>query len=143
MAPFLKSFLIGIIYRPPATTDYLPPNFNNLLDSVLSLIPVEGKEVSLLGDINCNYLVKKNNTEVKSIFTYGLKQLIIVATRITEESSTLIDVIITNEPSHFTTGFVMNSKLSFSRLFQKIVGEKYIIFPERVSENYIIFPENQ
>ena len=37
----------------------------------------------------------------------------------------------------------MNSKLSFSRLFQKIVGEKYILFPERGSENYIIFPENQ
>ena len=37
----------------------------------------------------------------------------------------------------------MNSKLSFSRLFQKIVGEKKIIFPERGSENYIIFPENQ
>ena len=37
----------------------------------------------------------------------------------------------------------MNSKLSFSRLFQKIVGEKYIIFLERGSENYIIFPENQ
>ena len=37
----------------------------------------------------------------------------------------------------------MNSKLSFSRHFQKIVGEKYIIFPERGSENYVIFPENQ
>ena len=40
-------------------------------------------------------------------------------------------------------GFVMNSKLSFSRLFQKMVGEKYIIFPDRGSKNYIIFPENQ
>ena len=36
----------------------------------------------------------------------------------------------------------MKSKLSFSRLFQKIVGEKYIIFPEG-SENYVIFPEKQ
>ena len=42
-----------------------------------------------------------------------------------------------------TAGFVINSKLSFSRLFQKIVGENYIIFPEQGSENYIIFPENQ
>ena len=40
-------------------------------------------------------------------------------------------------------GFKMNSKISFSTLFQKIIGEKYIIFPERESENYIIFPENQ
>ena len=48
-----------------------------------------------------------------------------------------------NVPKHYKTGFVMNSKLSFSRLFQKIVGEKYIIFPERGSENYIIFQENQ
>ena len=47
------------------------------------------------------------------------------------------------QPLDFSTGFVMNSKLSFSRLFQKIVGEKHIIFPERQSENYIIFPENQ
>ena len=37
----------------------------------------------------------------------------------------------------------MNSKLSFSRLFQTVIGEKYILFPERGSENYIIFPENQ
>ena len=37
----------------------------------------------------------------------------------------------------------MNSKLSFFRLFHKILGEKYINFSERGSENYIIFPENQ
>ena len=92
----------------------------NLLDSVLSLISVEGKELSLLGDINCNYLGKKNNTEVKSIFTlYGLKQLITVATRITKESSTLIDVILTNKPSRVTMStiyllmiyFIVNSEL--------------------------------
>ena len=41
------------------------------------------------------------------------------------------------------SGFLMNSKLLFSRLFQKMVAEKYIIFPERRAENYIIFPENQ
>ena len=28
------------------------------------------------------------------------------------------------------------------QIFQKIAGEKYIIFPERGSENYILFPEN-
>ena len=43
----------------------------------------------------------------------------------------------------FSSRFVMNSKLSFSRLFHKIVGEKYIIFPERGSKNHIIFPESQ
>ena len=116
MAPFLKSFLIGIIYRPPATSDYLPPNFNKFLDSVLSLISVEGKKVSLLRDINCNYLVNnynKNNTEVKSIFTlYGLKLLITVATRITVESSTLIDVILTNEPSRVTMSTVIPCDIS-------------------------------
>ena len=37
----------------------------------------------------------------------------------------------------------MNSKISLSILFQKIIGEKYIIFWERGSENYIIFLENQ
>ena len=44
------------------------------------------------------------------------------------------------------SGFVFrvcNSKLSFSRLFQKIVGLKHIIFPEKGSENYIIFPKIQ
>ena len=40
-------------------------------------------------------------------------------------------------------GFEMNSKISLSTLFQKIIGEKYIIFRERGSENYIIFLENQ
>ena len=37
----------------------------------------------------------------------------------------------------------MNCKLSFSRILQKIVGERYIIFPEWGSENYITFLENQ
>ena len=102
--PNTKSSLVGFIYRPPDSSKYLPSNFNSVLDDILTLISVEGNEVTLLGDINCNYLDKKNNTEVKSIFTlYGLKQLITVATRITDETSTLIDVILTNELSRVIT----------------------------------------
>ena len=52
--PNTKSFLIGIIYRPPDTSLYLPANFNMLLNEVLSLICSEDKEITLLGDMNCN-----------------------------------------------------------------------------------------
>ena len=134
--PKTKSFLIGIIYRPPDTSDYLPPNFNNLLDDVLTLISVEGKELSLLGDINCNYLDKKNNVEVKSIFTlYGLNQLITVATRVTENTSTLIDVILTNEPSRVTMSTVIPCDISDHNIIGYVRKINFQRFPAKLKSH--------
>ena len=71
------------------------------------------KDIICLGDFNVNYLKSKNNKEFKDIFTlYGFTQLIKNATRITELSSTLIDLITPNNPSSIAATIVYATSLS-------------------------------
>ena len=70
---------------------------------MLELVSIENKEILMLGDMNCNYLAKSDHKEIKNIISsYGLKQLITSPTRITNHSSTLIDVICSNEPQNIS-----------------------------------------
>ena len=58
-------------------------------------------ETFLLGDINVNYLVKSCHKEIKELFiTHGLHQLVKLPTRVTQETKSLIDVIMTNTRSN-------------------------------------------
>lgn len=91
-----KNFLVGVIYRPPDSSNFLPKNFNQLLSDNLTKTISESKEVILMGDVNVNYLDKKSNIEFKAILNlHGLKQLITAPTRITKDTRTLIDIIAT------------------------------------------------
>ena len=75
LLPKAKSFLIGIIYRPPDSSKHLSKNFEQKLDDILSNVSAENKESIITGDINCNYLQKNNHRNIKSIFEgYGYKQ---------------------------------------------------------------------
>ena len=81
--PKTKSFLIGIVYRPPDSSKHLCADFNCKFESMLSTVSSEDKECILTDDINCNYLVPSDHKEIKSILaSYGLKQLISTPTRI-------------------------------------------------------------
>ena len=52
-----------------------------------------------MGDLNTNYLVKDDRYRMKEMFMVNaFTQLIETATRITEETATLIDVVLTNNP---------------------------------------------
>ena len=54
----------------------------------------------MLGDFNANYLKKNDCKELKDIISlHGYKQVIKKPTRVTEESSTLIDIILSNSES--------------------------------------------
>ena len=58
-------------------------------------------ETFLLGDINVNYLVTSSHTEVKELFiTHGLHQLVKLPTRVTQETKSLIDVVMTHTRSN-------------------------------------------
>ena len=58
------------------------------------------KEVILLGDVSRNFLDSENGKDFKSILNlFGLKQLIKKPTRTTVSTSTLIDIIGTNNPA--------------------------------------------
>ena len=61
----------------------------------------ENKEIIIIGDINCNYLNKNNNKDVKELFTLnGFIQLVNDPTRITDRTETLIDVILSTKPEN-------------------------------------------
>ena len=88
-----KSLLVFVVYRPPNTSKYLSPEFNDTLNDMLSTCLIENKEAIILGDSNCDYLNRLNNKEIKDVLLgHGFKQVITMPTRITRESSTLIDI---------------------------------------------------
>ena len=75
--PKTKSFLTGIVYRPPDSSKHLSADFNCKFESMLLTVSSEDKECILTGDINCNYLVPSDHKEIKPILaSFGLKQLI-------------------------------------------------------------------
>ncbi|CAB4038162.1 Hypothetical predicted protein, partial [Paramuricea clavata] len=95
-----KSFLICSMYRPPDTSSYTHANFKNLFAGMLDLATANLKVVIVMGDLNVNYHRNEDNTEIKSIISVnGFKQIVKEATRTTENTATLIDIIITNNPS--------------------------------------------
>ena len=80
---------------------------------MLELVSIENKEILMLGDLNCNYLAKSDHKELKNIISSsGLKQLIKSPTRITNQSSTLIDVICSNEPQNISIAKFIPAGLS-------------------------------
>ena len=88
-----KPFIVGTIYRPPDSSDYLSKKFETVLSSRLETLEDINKEIIILGDLNIDYL-KKDNETIKDFFRInGFVQLIKLPTRVTETTSTLIDVI--------------------------------------------------
>ena len=92
-----KSFLVGCILRPPNSSSYLRRDFNKNLNEMLLKVNKVSMETFLLGDINVNYLVKLSHKEIKELFiTCGLHQLVKLPIRVTQETKSLIDVIMIN-----------------------------------------------
>lgn len=98
---------IGCIYRPPDT------NYRSLqfLEDILAEILISSDNVFCLGDFNLNYL-NKSTVEFKYLETllesFSLTQIIKKPTRVTQESSTLIDYILVNKPNIILRSNVVN-----------------------------------
>ena len=89
------------MYKPPDSSLHLSKNFTPNLAPKLQNINRENKEVIIMTDIIIDYL--KKGKVIKDIFAVnGYKQLLRSATRTTSSSTTLIEVILTNEPSTIT-----------------------------------------
>ena len=96
-----KSFLVGCIYRPHDSSSYLQKDFNKNHNEMLTKINKVSMEMLLLGDININYLVKLSHKEIKELFiTHGHHQLVKLLSYVTQETKSLIDVIMTNTHSN-------------------------------------------
>lgn len=90
---------------------------------------MEQREVVMMGDFNIDYNKKGVDGEFKSIIALnGLKQLVKSATRITRESSTLIDLILSNRPRFLPHVNVVSTSLSDHDMIcciRKINAQKY------------------
>ena len=61
----------------------------------------------LTGDFNINYNKVNDNRELKSVFTFfQLKQIIKTATRVTDKTESLIDLVFANVPFNITMNHV-------------------------------------
>ena len=105
-----KSLLIGVLYRPPDSSNYLSENFEILFDEMLSTAVAEGRETIIIGDTTCDFLKRNDHKNILS--SYGIEQQIKDPTRITKQTSTLIDIIATTHPESVKSSIVLGSPLS-------------------------------
>jgi hypothetical protein len=93
----LKNIIIGSVYKPP-DVDVL--KFCENLDRTLRILTKERRPCYILGDFNINLLKQNLHSPTKhfldTILSHGFFPLINKPTRITTESVTLIDNILTN-----------------------------------------------
>ena len=106
-----NEFLVCSMYRPPsADTDY----FDDILDQIEASIELCPKQV-ILGDLNYDYVFDddlfKNPIHLIEQY-YNMNQLIQEPTRVTENTSSLIDVILTSDKSMHTRSGVCKLSLS-------------------------------
>ena len=127
LLPKTKSFTVGIFYRPPNKSKFI----ENITED-FSKLNTENNDLFILGDMNINlynngkYILDKNNNDnttcsmVKAykefISTFGLKQLIHHPTRITCNTSSLIDHILTNSEDKISQSGIIDVGLSDHQL---------------------------
>ena len=131
-----KPFLVCIWYRPPNSS----LEVFDKLEKLLQDIELTGLEVLLMGDLNCDIMNSHPSCNTNRLSTllenYHLKQLISKPTRITRNSSSTIDLIITSS----------EEKVSFNDVVQIGLSDHYMIVASwgnirtRVNEHkYITF----
>ena len=122
LIPKTKPITVEIVYKPPDQTRFL-----ERLSNSLNTLNIVSREWHILGDLNINLyhngstLREKNNNIIEGkkyhlkqkIYlefckTFGLKQLIKSPTRVTPNTSTLINQILTNTHEKITQCGLIN-----------------------------------
>ena len=87
-----KPWFVGVVYRPPNSNNDFFLKLEDNLERVLDI----SRNVTILGDFNCNMMCGNPiSNKLKSVCNdLHLKQLIDQPTRVTENSSTCIDLIL-------------------------------------------------
>ena len=86
-----SSFIVGCVYRHPKA---LVESFH-YISNVFKNMCLNNKPIFILGDFNDNFFTKGNHLS-KICKSLNLRQIVEKPTRITQHSSTLLDLIITN-----------------------------------------------
>lgn len=121
--PRSKPFVVSTWYRPPNSL----VDIFRFFEAFIGELDSENMEYWVLGDLNCNINAHKPDNDTKSLLNianvYGMHQLISEPTRITDKSSSLIDVIFTNCPERVVCSGVSHIGISDHSLvyaFRKI-----------------------
>ena len=153
--PKMKPISIGIIYRPPTQS-----NFLDTLTRELVNFNIDQKEIYLLGDFNVNllygtkYILKEKCNSSSAVGPlinkykefcqkFSFTQLIRNPTRITSNSSTLLDHILSNSKCNNSNHGVIEIGLSDHQLIfctRKKIRQKFNTHnhvQQRVFKNYI------
>ena len=113
-----RNILLGSLYRPPVGSQHLSNNFNVELEESINLAASESKEILLIGDLNANFLPRQrldsHSRDLKDMLTknFGMSQLIDQPTRITQNTSTLIDVVLSTHPHNIPFSSVIKLGIS-------------------------------
>ena len=107
----LKTFIVCVVYRPPESgilclNDDLMPNYIH----TLSL----NKPIILTGDLKCDLLTDNPRGIALQSFCIAMNatQLVNDPTRVTQQSSTLIDVVLTSDPALVKANGVLEMTIS-------------------------------
>ena len=109
---YLKSIIISTVYRPPdAPTSCLDSDFAANFVYASSL----NAPIYILGDLNCN-LLKPEAPDCKVLgsfcSSYNLTQLTEEPTRVTEQTSSLLNIIFVSHIKQVRESLVMHSPVS-------------------------------
>ena len=130
LLPKTKPILVGFLYRPPDQSKFL----DKLSTAISRSNTFDNQEVYILGDLNINLINKqkhipngiKRYKEFCSL--YGLEQLISTPTRVTKNSSSILDHILTNSTDRVSQSGVIDTGLSDHQLIyctRKITRTKF------------------
>ena len=107
-----RPFLLGTWYRPPNSDIGL---FDDCA-SFLEKCDYESRQLIILGDMNCDYSRSPIGPHTERLqflsSMYQFQQLILEPTRLTDKSSTLIDLAFTNEISNIAKSGVIHCGMS-------------------------------
>ena len=103
--------LMAVIYRPPGCG---APDFFQIITAGIEKSLLENKEVTLIGDLNCNMLTSNplSDKMQQLLDDYGFTQLITEPTRITSDSQTLTGIIATTHPENYGSRGVISCGVS-------------------------------
>ena len=132
------SIVIGVIYRHPVNTVTAIDEFSDKLNELLLSLK---KPYYYVGDLNANLLNICRNNEIRRyvnmLLSCNCKCLINVATRITENSKSLLDHLYTNDKKSAITAGVLILDLSDHYGIYAIISDSKVR-SQKYNENYYI-----
>ena len=110
--PKAKPFIVCTWYRPPRSTTELMNRFEDVLQKFDSY----HMEVDIIGDLNCNVGATSPDCSTQKLLdicdSYQYSQLIDQPTRITQLTSSIIDLFLTNHPWNFSESKISESVIT-------------------------------